>query len=196
MPALQSQTDICNSALNRLGAKTILSINENSREARACQVQYDSNRRSELRKYRWNFAITRAQLAPNVTAPAFDFKYSFPLPSDCLRVLLPSEPGLDWVLEGKEILTNYPTGASDSSGYLNVRYIKDVEDPVLFDAMFYHVLSLSLAVDLCEILTQSNTKKQLLDQEYKDAVQDARKASAFEKLPTDGPVDSWVMAWT
>lgn len=199
--AQQSQTDICNSALNRLGAKTILNINENSREARACQVQYDSNRRDELRKYRWNFAIQRVQLAPDSVGPDFDFDYSFTIPSDCLRVLLPNTTNLDWVLEGRKILTNDPQKnvtidgtTTTTSAFLNLRYIADVEDPVQWDPSFYNLVSIALAIDLCEIITQSNTKKQMLNAEYNDAVRGARLASAFEKIPTEAPTDTWILA--
>ena len=102
----QSVIDICNSALQRVGATTILSLSDNSPEARACSVAYDSNRRDELRKHRWNFATQRAVLAPDSTAPAFDFDYAFTLPSDCLRVIRPNTYDLDWVVEGRKILTN------------------------------------------------------------------------------------------
>ena len=58
----QSAVDICNSALQKLGAASILSFQDNSREARQCNIAYDSNRRSELRKHDWNFAIKYTHL--------------------------------------------------------------------------------------------------------------------------------------
>jgi hypothetical protein len=48
-----------------------------------------------------------------------------------------------------------------------------------------------LAVDICEKLTQSNTKKQQLNTEYKEAVADARKVDAFEGGPQDAADDDW-----
>lgn len=182
----QTQIDCCNSALQRVGATTITSLTDNSPEARACVVAYDSNRRSELRKYNWNFAVTRVILTPDTVAPLFDYEYAFTLPTDCLRVLRPNDVDLDWKIEGRKILSN--DGAT-----LNLRYVADVTNEALFDSTFYDVVSAALAVDLCERLTQSNTKKQLLMAEYKDLVNMARRVNAIETGPQVAPDDAW---WT
>lgn len=183
----QTAVDCCNSALQRVGATTIMSLSDNSPEARACSVAYDSNRRDELRKHPWTFAITRAQLAPDATAPAFDYKYQFTMPSDCLRILRPADYDLDWVVEGRKILTNNDT-------VLNVRYIVDVTDPTQWDPNFYNVVAGALAVDICERLTQSNTKKQMLVQQYESDVRMARRMNAFEAGPTTPVDDPWWIA--
>ncbi|CAB5144881.1 Tail tubular protein Gp11 [uncultured Caudovirales phage] len=180
----QSVVDTCNSALQRVGAASILSLSDNSPEARACALAYDSNRRDELRKHSWNFAIKRVVLAPDTTAPAFDYKYAFTLPTDCLRVLRPPTSDLDWQIEGRKILTN-------DSNVLYLRYLADIDDTTQWDASFYNVMAASLAVDICEKLTQSNTKKQGLNAEYKEAVADARKVDAFESGPQDAADDDW-----
>ena len=203
----QSQTDICNSALQRVGAARIMDISDNSREARACAIAYDSNRRSELSKYRWKFAITRAVLAPDATGPVFEYKYAYSLPADCLRILLPTDPYLDWSVEGRKILTNtlqspyLGAGASGSvapgSPALYLRYIADITDATMFDAAFYDMLGIALAIDLCETLTQSNQKKADLENEYKDALAAARRTNSFETIPTDPPDDSfWLIRYT
>lgn len=180
----QSVIDCCNSALQRVGATTILSLSDNSPEARACSVAYDSNRRDELRRHRWNFAIKRAILAPDATAPAFDFKYAFTLPSDCLRVLRPATSNLDWQIEGRKILTN--DGAT-----LQLKYIADIEDCAQWDASYYNVVAAALAVDICERLTQSNVKKRQLLDEYNDCVKTAKRVNAFEAGPEEAADDDW-----
>lgn len=183
----QTVVDCCNSALQRVGATTILSLSDNSPEARACSVAYDSNRRDELRKHTWNFAVKRVVLAPDATEPAFDFKYAFTLPSDCLRVLRPATADLDWQIEGRKILTN-------DSTTLNLRYIADIEDCAQWDASFYNVVAAALAVDIVERLTQSNVKKQNLEKDYDDSVKMARRVDAFEGGPEDAPEDDWWIA--
>ena len=183
----QSVVDICNSALQRVGATTILSISDNSPEARACSVAYDSNRRDELRKFKWNFAIKRVVLAPDATAPAFDYTYAFSMPSDCIRVLRPATADLDWQVEGRKILTN-------DSATLNLRYIADITDATQFDPSFYNVICAALAIDLVERLTQSNQKKQLLMKDYDEAIVLAKRANAFEAGPVDLPDDDWWLA--
>ena len=183
----QSVVDICNSALQRVGAASILSITDNSPEARACAIAYDSNRRDELRKHSWNFAMSRAVLSPDATAPAFDYKYQFTLPPDCLRVIRPATPDCDWAIEGRKILTN-------DSNTLYLRYVADVQDTSLFDSSFYNVVSAAMAIDICERLTQSNTKNSRLGQDYKDAVTMAKRVDAFESGPEDAPDDDWWLA--
>lgn len=213
----QSAIDICNSALSMVGAASIMSLTDNSREARVCNLQYDSNRRDELRKHYWNFALKRIVLAPDSAAPAFDFAYQFTLPSDCLRVVIPNDAFLDWTLEGRKILTNSikspfssnvvnsqpgtvytPPGgitttyvAAPPAPQLNLKYVADITDATVFDSSFYNVLAISLAVDICESLTQNSGKKQGLKQDYKDSVIEARTADAFENLPADAPDDGW-----
>lgn len=183
----QSAIDCCNSALQRVGAASIVSLGDNSPEARACSLAYDSNRRSELRKRPWNFAVKRAVLAPDATAPAYDYTYAFTLPSDCLRVLRPATADLDWQVEGRKILTN-------DSSVLHLRYIADVTDPAQWDSAFYDMLCLALAYDICEKLTQSNTKKKAIGDDYDEAAKDAALADAFEGGPQDGPDDTWLLA--
>ena len=205
----QSLVDCCNNALQKLGMPSIMSLTDNSRQARQCALAADNNRRSELRKYNWNFAITRAQLAPDVATPAFDYLYQFSLPSDCLRVLLPNQSSIgatpplygpvDWVLEGRKILSNcsiqYYDGVITSSATpsLNLRYIADILDPNQYDASFYEVYYIAMAIDMCEALTNSTSKKANLEGEYRESVAKARLANAFERTPTDAPDDSF---WT
>jgi hypothetical protein len=183
----QSVVDICNGALHRVGASSILALTDNTREARLCAAAYDANRRAELRKHRWNFTIKRVALAPDAAAPAFDFAYQFTLPTDCLRVLLPQDADLDWVVEGRKILSNY-----DDVVYL--RYVADITDVTQFDAAFYDLMAISLALDLCEALTDSTSKKAQLAQDYKDAVLEAKKINAFEQVPAEAPDPTFLTA--
>lgn len=182
-----SSVDVCNSALQLVGAARILSLSDNSPEGRACSVSYDSNRRSELRKHRWNFAIRRVSLAPDATPPAFDYTYQFTVPSDCLRILLPNDATLDWIVEGRKILSN-------ASNVLNLRYISDITDTTQWDAAFYDMLSISLGMDICEKLTNSTGKKTELAAAYKDALAEAKRNNAFEQLPAQAPDDDYWLA--
>lgn len=183
----QSAVDVCNSALQKLGAVSILSLDDNSREARQCALSYDWKRRSELRNHRWNFATKRVALAPDSAAPISDFTYQFTMPADCLRILRTNDPLQDWVIEGRKILTNV-----DNPLYL--RYIADITDVTQWDAAFYDAMAAALAIDMCEALTNSASKLDRLDRMYKDAIGEARKNNAFESGPVEPPTDSWILA--
>ena len=177
----QSAVDVCNSALQKCGVSSIMSLTDPTREARSCALAFDSNRRAELRKRNWNFAIKRKILGPDSAAPAFDYAYAFQLPSDCLKVIVPKDSSLDWVIEGRTILTNY------GNGVLNLRYVADITDVTQWDSTFYDVFACSLALDVVEQLTNSPAKKRTLEQEYNEALADAAKANAFEKVSQRPP---------
>jgi hypothetical protein len=186
-----SVVSIWNLALQKVGQSRVNTINEDNNNARHCAACYDKLRRSELRKVAWNFSITRAILAPSTTIPEFTYSLGFPLPVDCLRVLLPPRLGLDWKIES---LGGQTCILSNDGNTLYIRYIQDVTDPTRFDANFEDMLACKMAWNMCEVLTQSNTKKNDLQLEYKDARNEARRLNAFEKIPDAEPEAPWVAA--
>lgn len=190
---MASDVGICNAALQKLGADRIASLAENSRNARSCAAAYERLRQAELRAHPWSFAISREQLAADATAPAFGRARAFPLPSDFLRLLAPYPEqnlnSLDWVIEShagaKCVMTN-------DSAPLNVRYIQDVTDANRMDPLFREVLATAMALDMCEEITQSNTKKAGLKADYKDLIREARRVNAIEKTSEQPPDDEWL----
>jgi len=184
MAVVSSETDICNLALQRLGAKSISNLTEDSPAGRACNRVYDHARDSELRAHSWSFARARVSLPAAATPPAFGFLQQYPLPSDYLRIL-PNALIDDWQIEGRSILTN-------TAAPLLLVYIKRVTDPNMFDELFVALLVARIAMDISEALTQSNTKRQAAAEGYKLARADARKINAFERTSQKLPTDSWI----
>lgn len=182
---MASVVGICNSALSKLGALRIASLSDSSKNARACNDAYERVRDATLRKHPWNFAITRAQLAAEATGPDFGPSNQFPFPSDCLRVLPPNDYDLDWIIEGRKILTY-------EGGPLNVRYIKRVTDPNEMDALFREALACELALDMCELITQSNTKQAAIKDRLKEILSEAKRTNAIEQLAQEFPDDDWL----
>jgi hypothetical protein len=137
-------------------------------------------------------------IAADAIAPAFEFTYAFTLPSDCLRVIIPLDNDLDWQIEGRKILTNSLNspygGATSTNASLSLKYIADIDDPTLWDSQFFDILSMAMAMDMCEDLTQSNTKYQLISKNYDEAVSMAKRTDALENLPSDPPDDPWIIA--
>lgn len=186
---MASDVEICNRALQKLGAKRIVSLDDDSPNARACQAAYEPVKRAELRAHPWNFAVQRAELAADATAPAWGRANSFQLPSDCLRIL-PDYPednrnSHDWQIEGRKILT-------DDTDPIYLRYIYDVTDPNEMDPLFREAVSAKLAIELCEELSQSNTKKDTLRDDYKEIIREARRTNAIENVAAEPPQDSWL----
>lgn len=186
---MASKVEIANRALQKLGAKRIVSLEEDSRNARAVNACYETLKEAELRKHPWSFAVKRVQLAADTDAPAFGKARTFQLPSDYLRLLAPDPElnlnDLDWQIEGRKIATN------DSSP-LDVRYIYNVTDPNEMDVLFREALAASIALELAEEITQSNTKKGDADYGYEKAVNEAKKTNAIERAASQPPDDTWV----
>lgn len=183
-----SEVSICNLALQKLGAKRITALTEDSNNARQVNACYATLRDKELRQHPWKFAIKRAVLTPSATAPAFDYTYAFPLPSDCLRLLLPNRANLDWKRETQDGQQVILTNEGDS---LNIRYIARITDPNQFDVSFVEALASKIAENCCEQITQSNEKKDRAENDHRVAIAEARKTDAFEDTSQDPPPSSW-----
>jgi len=186
---MASKVEICNRALQKLGAERITSITEDSVNARACNVAFEPVKLSELRAHPWSFAIKRAVLAASATPPEFGRPRSYPLPADFLRLLPPypemNTNDLDWQIEGKSIYTF-------DSAPLQIRYIYDVTDTNEMDTLFREALSTKLAGELCEELTQSNSKKESLRLDYKDIIKEARRNNGIENVAQQPPEDPFI----
>lgn len=186
---MASVVHICNRALQRLGADSITSSSDDSREARACNLAYTSVRDSLLRSHPWSFAIKRASLAASSTSPVSGYDYKYQLPSDCLR-LLPTDSYeqttmYDWKVEDGYIVTN-------DSAPIEIRYISRVDDPNKFDSLFAEALGARMAMEMCEQITQSNTKWEIAEASYKAIMLEARRANAFELPPVPLPTGTWI----
>jgi len=196
-----TEVSICNLALQKLGADPISSLLQVHPNASVMNAVYETLRDLELRQHRWNFAKSRATLAPDATAPSTEsgFSYAFPLPTDYLRLLSPNESNnisrdggrndVDWKIERHQgrrcILTN--DGAT-----LDIAYVARVEDPAQFDACFVEALACRLAWQTCERVTQSNSKKTDAAAEYKEAIREAKRLNAVENVPIESPTDTWL----
>ena len=176
-----NETTICNLALGKLGAKTVMSLDDASPEARAAKLHYAATRDEVLRAHRWNFAIKRARVARLAEAPLFGWSAQYTLPVDCLRVLQVNgyEEGQRegrWEVEGRRLLT--------SSACAKVKYISRVTDCTLFDPLFVKSLALKLAAELAKPLAGSSSLAGELLTEYERITgPSARAADAFESRP-------------
>lgn len=91
-----------------LGDKSFNDFADGSVRAAAAGNLYPTVRDMMLRSHPWNCARARLSLAPDVTAPAFDWSYRFLKPADWMRTLSVGESGyeVDYIEEGRYILSN------------------------------------------------------------------------------------------
>ena len=103
---MASVVQICNSALNQLGASSITALTDDSKNARLCNERYTTVRDAVFRSHPWNCLVKRIQLAQDTDTPPWGFTYQYTLPSDCLRVLQIKDYNSDYKIEGRKLLIN------------------------------------------------------------------------------------------
>ena len=145
---MASVVDICNGALNQLGASTILSLTEDSKNARLCNARYTQVRDSLFRSHPWNCLIKRVELAKDTATPSWGFSYQFTLPADCLRVLTILNYDYDYKIEGRKIVANH--------GTVKIQYVSRITDPNQYDELLRETISAALAADIAYAITSSN----------------------------------------
>lgn len=186
-----SKVDIYNLALQKLGAGRVSAIDEDAPNQRSCTACYAFMLDAELRSRAWVFSIKRVALAASTTSPAFGNLSAYPLPSDCLRPLFNGNTFIDWMIES---IDDAPAILTADGAPLNLRYISRVTDPNRFDINFVQMLACRMALQMCEEITQSSSKKQDIGAEYTLIRNVARQMNAYEILPQEGPEDTWLAA--
>ena len=81
-----SDTEICNSALIKIGADLITSIDDGNKAARLCKQQFIPLRDELIRAHPWNFAIKRMELGKTLNVPVFQWESDFPTGSSLLKI--------------------------------------------------------------------------------------------------------------
>jgi len=181
---MASVVEICNNALNQLGASTILSLTEDSKNARLCNARYESIRNAVFRSHSWNCLMARQELAADTTTPAWGWANQFTLPSDCLRVITISDYDYDYKVEGRKIMANVSP--------IKLQYIKLVTDPNEYDTLLAETISAALAADICFAVTANATLVSTMKEIYQEKLAEAKHVDATEGQNTDpnmGQVD-------
>tara|TARA_R110000868_G_scaffold24342_2_gene96278 strand:+ start:5893 stop:7173 length:1281 start_codon:yes stop_codon:yes gene_type:complete len=100
---------------------------------------------------------------------------------------VPSAPWSNaWTYEGNYLIAPYYPGP------INYRFIANVTNVPRMDAMFCEGLAARIAFDLCETITQSNSKKVTLDAVYARYMSEARILGAIEVGPIEPEEDLYI----
>ena len=162
---ITSSVDICNMALDYIGEKNIVEIDEKTKQAEKCAMWYDTVRKSLLCNLNASFSIKRACLAYVADhEPLYGYKRAYALPSDCLQVLNLGSPVDDnyYQIEGNYFYCD------EEIENVYIRYIADVEEVTKFDADFCKLFALKLAEEICYPLTHDKQQTQLIKQMTKE----------------------------
>ena len=178
---MASVVDICNSALNLLGASTISALTDDTKNARLCNQRYEPIRNRIFRSHSWNCLVKRVELAKDSTSPIVEYANEFTLPSDCLRVLKIHNGATDSIrtdmeykIEGRKVRTN--------EGTIFLVYIALNTDPNIYDTNLQEAISHQLAADICYAVTNNATLANNYMQRADDRLREARFIDATENL--------------
>lgn len=171
---MPSKVEMCNNALQEIGASTILDLTDNTEAARQCNLRFDTLLKSLLCLAPWTFAMARKQLAANVDTPAFEFAYQHTLPANCLQVL-DDYNDYPYRVEGRYIF-------SDSTP-IKLIYTRTITDMNELSPLFVEVFQLSLAKKICMTLTGSASLYDRVSGDLKTAMRVARSKDAQQGTP-------------
>ena len=161
---------VINAGLGKIAAAEITTFsNPISPEEAYVVSNYPHWKKQQLLKHRWHFATQRRNLTQSGEPLEDDERPNrFAFPVDGLRPV--REKRSDWEQRGKFLYTNTET--------LEVLFIVNVPEPD-FDELFFDALACWIAYQSVEYITQSNTKKEAIKQEYEEAIRTARRNNAF-----------------
>jgi len=190
---MMTSTDICNLALSYLAKGRIISMTQETEEARQCAMHYDHCRRLLLRSYRWGFSRRTEKLALSAsTVPGWEFVYGYP--SNCLSVrFVFEEEGASRrefdrdeyeiaVVEGVKVLCSNVENAW-------CEYTEDVVEVSKMSEEFVEALARYLAASMAMVITGNaemmNTNYQLMQHALMQAqTEDAREREHTPIWPT------------
>ncbi len=191
----ETELDICNSALSKLGVVRIAALTDKSKQARLCNQQYSKNRDKLLRMHPWNFATRRVILNPLVSVPPFGFLHEFQIPADNLKIYKVNNSAstdsgvrpttMPYKVEGDKILSN------DTS--INLFYIQKFTNVSLMDTTFTELLAVLLAADISYALIQSGTLTKELWQQYREEIREIRSFDGQEGTPDSLEPDAFTI---
>ena len=183
---MASEVQICNEALAFLGVPAILSLEDDSKAARQCNLIYESKRDELLRSHEWKFATKRTNLAPVTDTPAFEWDYAFNLPTDCLKLLYVGDANnlrYPYSLELNQILANYDV--------LYIKYTQRIVSPDSFDPSFRATLSMYISQHISKPLGAKSEYSKAVE-EYETRLSEARFAGSIEDDDKIMETEDWL----
>ena len=184
MPAILSEVDLCNMALDLLKVPPITNIRDAKTLAESiCGRWYDTTRRQILRSHPWNFAKSRKVLSRNAVAPISEYTDKYALPNDFIRLrfigtYISSLLNVDYQIEDGFVLMN---NAGSSS--LTIGYIFDQIQVGKYDELFKNYLAQLLAYNVAYAFSGKETLRQGIKKMLDDTRTEARAINGQDNPP-------------
>ena len=203
---MASVVEICNLALQNIGANNISSLNESTTEAIECNLRYNTARRALLNMHLWNFAVKRVQLSRETATPAFNYNYQYALPADFLYMIMTSieeeyQSGIPqtrrvsylytqdvgyyglpdkYAIEGKKLLSYEEE--------VKIVYVADITDTEQFDGVFTELLarylSYLISYRIVGSKSERDTQKLIFDNDLAEFQSIDSQQGTFNRIET------------
>ncbi|API59520.1 hypothetical protein BSL82_09525 [Tardibacter chloracetimidivorans] len=196
---MPTQLSLYNAALRLLGERKLASLSENREPRRLLDAVWDNGATEGAVKHclqlgQWTFAMRTAMVdySPSVE-PSFGYRRAFDQPADMVKLSAIcsdeyfKQPLLEYADERQYWYADLDT--------IYVRYVSNGADYgadlSLWPESFTKVVEAYLAAEICENLTQSETKLQSVEKKFSTALKSARSLDAMNKPTAFMPVGSW-----
>ena len=153
---MPTQLGIINNALLMVGANSINTLSDSSREARTAAAIYSTTLNDIISRHPWTFTLGQIKLAQLQQEPLFGFEHAYQLPVDpeVIRVIRKNNPASDYQIYQDKLFTN------DNEVEILYQFNPGEE---AFPAYFTRLVELELAKMFAFMLLQDETQAQVFD---------------------------------
>lgn len=158
---MASKTDICNTALARLGQDPITSITDDTDAAKRCDILFDEVADIVMASGEWSTLLAQQQLAKLTTNPVHEFDFQYQLPTNIIKLVSINDNAfhdIPFKRQGDRLLINTGTAA--------ITYVKREPNTQLWGPHLTTAVSLKLASELALPLTNSAQIVDMLERKY------------------------------
>lgn len=145
---------INNAALGLVGCREIVSLDEDTDEARKAKFYWPLTLRYILESHPWKCVGKQATLETTTTAPAFGHSYAYPVPDDFVRMISMDDGDDAFHVAGRVL------HCDDSPAY--IWYVPLETDATKYDAGLVHALALHQAYFLALALRDDQDRARVI----------------------------------
>lgn len=179
---MSSKVELCNRALQRIGAARITSLEDNTESSKACNAIFEMIVEEILSRNDWSSARRRVELAQTLDTPAYGYEYEYQLPTDprCLRVLsVNASPisSVNYRIEGDKLLTDETS--------ISITYTAMLDSSGDYGPYVSRAIVGQLAAELCYAFTATQSKVDAMNGYAEKEFMEAAAADAIQGPPAD-----------
>lgn len=175
---------VANTALTKLGARQITTLNDAVKSARLCKQHLMDRAELVYASFDWSSVTGRVVLSPLDEAVPFGYTYTFEKPADCVSVREVNGSTFGYRVEGNRILYTGNT--------IQLKYTKNITDVSQLEAELCECIAFDLAAHICIALNNDKGLKDRIEADYRRY----RQGAYFHDSKQDAHDELEVNTWT